>query len=56
MLHILALASRCLCFIHPLLQVPPEWRGLGAKPMVGELSHSLPTSLHLHSHAPVPDS
>jgi len=39
-MHILALASRCLCFIHPLLQVPPEWKGLGAELMVGELSYS----------------
>lgn len=38
-----ALASRCLYFIHPLLQVPPEWEGLGAKLMGGRLSHPFAT-------------
>ena len=54
-MHLLALTSRCLYCIHPLLQVPPEWEGLGAKLMVGGLFLLSPsTRLHLHSHFPCP--
>lgn len=38
-MHVLPLASRCLYFIHPLGQVPPEWESLGAKRMAGRLFH-----------------
>lgn len=36
-MHAPALASRWLYFTHPLLQVPPEWEGLGAKLIGGEM-------------------
>lgn len=48
-----AVASRCLYFIHPLLQVPPEWEGLGAKLMGGRLSQPFATFTSLHlTHPP----
>jgi hypothetical protein len=52
-MHLLPLASRCLCFIHPPLQGPPEWENLGTKPMDGKWPLLLLPTSHYLSPSPL---